>query len=235
MREYKKSMKTLLNLLLNMVYNLLNICNRCDIIKQKYLYKGGITMRTPFVIEFTGTPEAGKTTSITNVSNALLSIGYKVSVLRESAEKLPKEIPKGIWDANLWMHHQTQAGLIRAKYFKTDIVLVDRGLIDSDFYGKKFLWEKECTEEEYQQFRKLFIEELFPDFVLALIVPPEIAIQRRGGEGRLVNEEYIRNYNKMFLRYYDSLTCPKELIDTSEFSVYEMNQKVLGIIKEALS
>lgn len=117
-------------------------------------------MRTPFVIEFTGTPEAGKTTSITNVSNALLSMGYKVSVLRESAEKLPKEIPKGIWDANLWMNHQTQAGLIRAKYFKTDI---------------------------------------------------------------------------MFLRYYDSLTCPKELIDTSEFSVYEMNQKVLGIIKEALS
>lgn len=96
-------------------------------------------MRKPFMVEFTGTPEAGKTTSIGNVANNLKSMGYKVAILKESAEKLPKEIPKGSWEANLWMHYQTQAGLLRAKFMEADIVLIDRGLIDSKFYGKKFL------------------------------------------------------------------------------------------------
>ena len=46
-------------------------------------------MRKPFMVEFTGTPEAGKTTTIKNVANKLTNMGYRVSILQESAEKLP--------------------------------------------------------------------------------------------------------------------------------------------------
>ena len=191
-------------------------------------------MRKPFMVEFTGTPEAGKTTSIANIANNLRSIGYSVSVLKESAEKLPEEIPKGTWYANLWMHYQTQAGLVKAKFYQTDIVLIDRGLVDSNFYGKKFLWEGICTNQEYQKFRQQFMDELFPDFLLALMVPPETAIKRRGGEGHLVNEEYLKKYNEMFLRYYEEIKCPKCLVDTSEFDVYEMNQEILSVILKNL-
>lgn len=35
-------------------------------------------MRKPFMVEFTGAPEAGKTTVITNVSNQLTALGYRV-------------------------------------------------------------------------------------------------------------------------------------------------------------
>lgn len=117
---------------------------------------------------------------------------------------------------------------------QSDIVLIDRGLIDSKFYGKKFLWEGVCTQEEYEQFKNQFMEELYPDFLMALMVPPEVALQRRGGEGRLVNEAYIRRYNEMFLRYYEEVPCPKELINTSKFNVYEMNQRILTVILEHL-
>lgn len=189
---------------------------------------------TPLMVEFTGTPEAGKTTSIGNVANNLSNLGYSVSILKESAEKLPKVIPKGTWYANLWMHNQTQAGLLEAKFMNSDIILIDRGLIDSNFYGKKFLWENKCTQKEYEQFRLQFMDELFPNYLIALMVPPEIAIKRRGGEGRLVNEEYIKSYNEMFLKYYNEIQCPKTLIDTSQLTVYEMNQKVLNVIKNAL-
>ena len=48
-------------------------------------------MRKPFMVEFTGTPEAGKTTSIRNVANKLLNEGYTVAILEESAERLPEE------------------------------------------------------------------------------------------------------------------------------------------------
>ena len=93
-------------------------------------------MRKPFMVEFTGTPESGKTTTIKNLSNKLISNGYEVTVLQESAERLPTEIPKGTWNANLWMHFQTTAEILRASYIKADIILIDRGLLDSNFYGK---------------------------------------------------------------------------------------------------
>lgn len=187
-------------------------------------------MRKPFMVEFTGTPKAGKTTAIANIANNLRNMGYSVSVLKESAEALPEEIPKGTWYANLWMHYQTQAGLLKARFIQSDIVLIDRGLVDSNFYGKKFLWEGVCSHQEYQKFKQQFMEELFPDFVVALIVPSKVAIKRRGGEGHLVNETYIKSYNEMFCRYYEGIKCPKELIDTSKFDVYEMNQEILSVI-----
>lgn len=189
-------------------------------------------MRRPFMVEFTGTPEAGKTTAIKNVANKLITAGYKVVTLQESAEKLPSEIPKGSWNANLWMHLQTTAEILRASYVDADIILLDRGLIDSDFYGKKFLWENEIKEKQYRQFKKQFIDELFPDFLVACIVSPETAIKRRGGAGRLVNERYIRRYNELFRRYYDEIVCRKAVIDTGSLSVYEMNDQIFKIIME---
>lgn len=189
-------------------------------------------MRRPFMVEFTGTPEAGKTTAIKNVANKLITAGYKVVTLQESAEKLPSEIPKGSWNANLWMHLQTTAEILRASYVNADIILLDRGLIDSDFYGKKFLWENEIKEKQYRQFKKQFIDELFPDFLVACIVSPETAIKRRGGAGRLANERYIRKYNELFRRYYDEIVCRKAVIDTGSLSVYEMNDQIFKIIME---
>ena len=160
-------------------------------------------MRKPFMVEFTGTPESGKTTAIKNLANKLITNGYEVTVLQESAEKLPIEIPKGSWDANLWMHLQTTSEILRASYLESDIILIDRGLLDSNFYGKKFLWEGIATKEQYEEFKKQFIEELFPNFLIALTVSPSTAIKRRGGAGRLVNETYISKYNEFFIRYYE--------------------------------
>ncbi len=191
-------------------------------------------MRKPFMVEFTGTPEAGKTTTIKNIANKLIDIGYKVVVLQESAEKLPQEIPKGIWNANLWMHFQTTAEILRTSYIQADIILIDRGLIDSNFYGKKFLWEGVITEKQYEKFREMFIDELFPDFVIALTVSPETAIKRRGRIGHLVSEDYIGRYNDFFMRYYNEITCKKAIIDTGDLDVYQMNDKIFGIILENL-
>ena len=75
----------------------------------------------PFMVEFSGTPEAGKTTAINAVVNMLERDGYKTIILEESAGKLPVEIPKGIFDANLWMHYITQAGILKACYTTADV------------------------------------------------------------------------------------------------------------------
>ena len=60
--------------------------------------------KQPYKAEFGGTPEAGKTTTINTAANILRNAGYKVIVLKESAEDLPPEIAKGTFQANMWMH-----------------------------------------------------------------------------------------------------------------------------------
>ena len=122
---------------------------------------GGITMlisKRPFMVEFSGTPEAGKTTTINRVANILRNENYKVIILRESAESLPNDIPKGTFYANMWMHFITQAGLLRAIHSDADIALIDRGIVDSEFYGQKFLKEGGCSQEEYEEFERTCFE-----------------------------------------------------------------------------
>lgn len=145
--------------------------------------------RKPFMVEFSGTPEAGKTSTISAVADILRSANYKVITLRESAESLPCEIAKGTFHANMWMHFITQAGILKAVHSNADIALIDRGVVDSEFYGQKFLAEGGCSKEEYEEFERTFLKCLKPDLFITLMVTPEESIKRRGGEGRLVNNE----------------------------------------------
>ena len=123
-------------------------------------------MSRPFMVEFSGTPEAGKTTTINAVADMLRKNDYKTIILKESAESLPSEIPKGTFDAYMWMHFITQSGLISALYSKADIVLIDRGIIDSEFYGQKFLNDGLCTKAKYDEFKKMFLQHLKPNLFI---------------------------------------------------------------------
>lgn len=81
----------------------------------------------------------------------------------------------------------------------------------------------------------MFWDELVSDLFVALIVSPSVSIKRRGGEGRLVNQQYIENYNKMFLEYFNSVKAKKELIRTDDMDVYEMNKSIYSTILKYLN
>jgi thymidylate kinase len=189
-----------------------------------------LVSRKPFMVEFSGTPEAGKTTTINTVANIMRNANYRVIVLRESAESLPDEIAKGTFQANMWMHFITQAGLLKAVHADADIALIDRGIVDSEFYGQKFLLEGGCSKEEYEEFERTFLQCLKPDLFITLMVTPEEAIKRRGGEGRLVNREYVRKYNEAYLKYFRKVQYPKELINTEMKEPSEVSKQVSDII-----
>ena len=191
-------------------------------------------MSRPFMVEFSGTPEEGKTTTINAVADMLRKNDYKTIILKESAESLPSEIPKGTFDANMWMHFITQSGLISALYSKADIVLIDRGIIDSEFYGQKFLNDGLCTKAKYDEFKKMFLQHLKPNLFIALMVTPEESVKRRGGEGRLVNKEYIQNYNEAYLKFFETIIVNKHLIMTDNIELYEVCKTVLNIILKNL-
>ena len=188
----------------------------------------------PFLVEFSGTPEAGKTTAIRNVAKILESRGYKVIIQRESAEILPEEIPKGSFDANMWMHFMTQAELMKVMYSKADIILSDRGVMDTSCFAYKFFRENACTKEQYEQFLKMVLSDLFPNLFIAFIVSPKEAIRRRGGEGRIVNEKYVRNYNNIFIEYYNNVCIPKMLFTTDHIDAENLAKMIAKILVEKL-
>ena len=83
-----------------------------------------MTRRKPVLVEFTGTPEAGKTTTISSVYKQLIAMGYNVRIYPESAEITPSYIPKGSNDFKLWIDADTFKHIIEAKYLTNyDIVI----------------------------------------------------------------------------------------------------------------
>lgn len=187
-----------------------------------------------FMVEFSGTPEAGKSTAIKNASIILENSGYKTMILKESAESLPEEIPKGTFEANLWMHFITQAGILKAEHTNADIVLIDRGIIDSKFYGWKYLKEQKCSLKQYNEFLECCLKRINPDLFLAFSVSPNTAMLRRGGEGRLINRQYLEKYNQLFMIFFEDINVKKKLIKTDDLEIWQMSNLVANIILNAI-
>lgn len=189
----------------------------------------------PFMVEFSGTPEAGKTTTIDYISNKLRSKGHKVLLVKDLAKSLPEEFQKGSFDANLWVHFMTQAEILRALHSDADIVIINRGVIDRKFYAYKLLQENACSQKQYNCFLNTFDKRLDPDLFIALTVTPQTSIKRRGGEGTLVSKAYISQYNEMLWKFFDDVKVPKELVNTEFYTVFDMNQRIFQMIMRHLA
>lgn len=203
----------------------------------------------PFVVEFTGTPEAGKTTTIKQIiplleaSSSVKQNGVyymkraEVRYVREAAEVTPSCIPKGSFDANFWMRAHTVAELFEQLYNTShnDIIIVDRGIIDAQFFGYKFYTQGLCSKEEHESFISLIKNKtLLPDLLIYLKTSPEESIRRRGGEGRIVTLDWVKNYNDLFEEFIVSgaISVPLYSIDTTgvpqHFVVQAVTSKIMS-------
>lgn len=83
-----------------------------------------------FVMEFAGTPKSGKSTLIEGIRHFFSRHGFRVHVLTERAALCP--IPmKGHLFFNTWCATNMLAELLANVETETDIVIVDRGLLDA--------------------------------------------------------------------------------------------------------
>ena len=198
---------------------------------------GGIIMRQlkPFMVEFSGTPEAGKSTAIALLVKMLEDKGYRTMILKESAEDLPNEFEKGTFEGNLWIHLITQAGILKAEHADVDIVLIDRGIVDSKFYAWKYFKEKKCSAEQFNEFQRTCLNRMTPDLFLGIFVSPETAIKRRGGEGRLVTRKYLEDYNRLFMEFWVTIPTKKKTIKSDELAALELSNIIFDNILSEIS
>jgi len=152
----------------------------------------------PFVVEFTGTPEAGKTTTIKQVIPIIKeNLNCNVSFVQESAEIVPSILKKGSFEANCWMSEKAISSVLcQINNSSNDIIIADRGYIDRIFFGYKYFVEGTCSKDQYSEYMKTFSKpETLSNLCIVLKTTPEEAIRRRGGEGRLVTLEWVKSYN----------------------------------------
>lgn len=188
--------------------------------------------RKPFIVEFTGTPEAGKTTVINILHEQLLKMGYKVKIYPESAENSPKFFPKECIEAKLWINFDTTKHVLEAPFLdEYDIILFDRGALDRLF----FVYLDSVYNPEIALKLGLFeniLKDYLPNLLIAFYVSEEESIKRRGGEGRLVTKEFVSNYNRLLTTFINSLEINKVLVSTDNKSIEEVVETVQNLILE---
>ena len=158
----------------------------------------------PLVVEFSGTPKAGKSTIINSLRLFLARNKFHVFVLTERASTCPIRDKKHPF-FNIWTACATLTQLIEAvQARKDDIVIMDRGLFDA-LAWMRWLEDRHkldsAQRDTIERFLTLDLWSKLTDLVLIMRVSPEEALEREFKEqvtrkpGSIMNPETIQEFN----------------------------------------
>lgn len=197
----------------------------------------------PITIEFTGTPNSGKTTLIHALAKNLFHKGYTVKVMQEDAEIVPKEIPKKTWERNLWITFGQLQSLIEIPFYDVDIILLDRGYYDALFWTRFLQVQNVCSQEQsdflYSTLTKINENfNLAPDWLFVIDVSLEESLKRRlslGGNPSMANYEFVSSYKKELYKFYEKVNSPSSwYLDTTNCDELFVQMKTLYTINKIL-
>ena len=194
----------------------------------------------PFVIEFSGTPRTGKTTTINNLYDFFKKGGFDVALIEEfTTSKYYKEYLsnklKGmsLGDSNIIILEEVYKQLQDALELDKDIILIDRSINDRQIWNYRRYRNGEMPGEQYFEVREKYkeISKELIDFLLITFTDPitslkrdylsSLALEQRS----FLNEKNIADYNsclhdlqELFSESVDSFY----LIDTSHIDINDV-------------
>ena len=184
-------------------------------------------MKRPTIIEFSGLPNSGKTTLLHNIQKLCASNSVNAIVLQEPAELLPKCIPKGVVEQNLWITLRTLEEALMLSFSKNaDYYLLDRGYYNQLFWASMY----EDTNPEYSNYVRQLVENfgqrfnVKPDYLYVIDVDVEEALRRRAASGEPVTfskADFLRNYREKFVKFAEEIN-PKLYLDTTNMGKDEV-------------
>lgn len=187
------------------------------------------------VIEFSGTPDAGKTTVISRLKKILEEKGKNVILLGEAnGLELPPQDLRGTIKYNEWVGKNACEGIINAVNQNPDIVLVDRGIIDFRFWNYLYKKNGKATEEEVAEIQNQEVfqdKRLIPDLLIAVTVSIDEAIRRNPNLAR--KRRWVENHNDLFEKFYDTYKGNKTKIDTTELSKEDVENEILKLLQRS--
>lgn len=202
-----------------------------------------MNMHKPITIEFTGTPNSGKTTLLKVLPEILNTMHLSSEVMIEDAELVPKCIPKKTWARNVWITHGQFQSLIQSKYSNADIVFFDRGFYDAVFWANFLATQNTCTKEESESLLRILNEmdshfSLKPDFLFVFDVSSEESMRRRLAQSNepvtMSNTDFLEKFKASLNNFCETVTTPIYRIDTTHLDMIEMQTTVLSKVLEIL-
>lgn len=210
--------------------------------------KRSVRPRRPIIIEFCGTPKAGKTSCISSLVIFLKRNRFKVKVLTERASVCPIN-DKFDPNFNVWTGCSSLAELTRIisnESKEHDVVILDRGIFDSVCW---FHWQLErhhLSHSDYDVFRDFFLAERWTskiDIVYILKASETDALEREYSHlltrryGSVMNPTVLRTYNESIDQcaglYQDRFQDVRS-IDTTKMEQNEVSYRVTIDILRAL-
>ena len=222
--------------------------------------RNNLGSRRPLVIEFCGTPKAGKTTTINALNIFLKRNEFKTIVIHEMAGVCPV-ISKTDFHFNSWTIFSSMAELIKQQSFgaesKVDIILIDRNIFDATCW---FHWlntnpnkkDKYISDSQYKSFLDFFVNsEMWvrnTDFVYVFKTTPEKALSREFSDlvtekpGTIMRQEVLESYNKSIDYVYEKFGSRFRRIekyDTTDEDAslvsYNITENVLTVLEDLVT
>lgn len=206
-------------------------------LKREIRYGNGFFPR-PFLIEFFGSPSAGKTTTITEIDKLFRRYGFRVWRPQEGAEVI-RHIERDTPLYNIRTALYALTILVdQSVAHLYDIIIFDRCIFDA--YCWFLYWQEKqlLTEEETMLFQSFFLSRFWKehlDVAYMMTCSPEKAMERElrialsKKQGETTNPKTIERLISRCHRAYSALspTCPQlRMLDTTELEEQEMVQKV---------
>lgn len=212
--------------------------------------------RRPIIIEFCGSPKAGKTSSIASLNIFLKRNGFRTSVLTERASICPisdKQSPTfNVWTCTATINEINEKIDIANSSEKNniDIILCDRGIFDALCWFRWLSNRKNMSEDEHRilsEFTLLNRWQRNIDLVYIFLTTPEESIRREYAnlltdrQGSIMNESVLEQYRasvkETLEEYKDSFraTCVVDTTNRNQNDVgYEVTEMTLQTIKDML-
>lgn len=206
----------------------------------------------PFVIEFSGTPRTGKTTTINNLYDFFKKGGFSVDIIEEfTTSKYYKEdfIEKyqnvGRWELNVAIMEEVVRQLERAVVSGCEIILIDRSINDRRIWNYRSYARGDVTKDMYQQLRdeyKIRTKELI-DFLVVTYADPLISLKRDYCSSlalekrRFLNIDNLNEFNSSLMKMqglFDDSVLDFVLLDTSEMAISDVSVNVASRVMDSM-
>jgi len=211
--------------------------------------KSLVSLPKPFVIEFSGTPRTGKTTTINNLYDFFKKGGFDVSLIEEFTtsetykEKFKSKLDKmSLGDSNIAIIEEVYRLLENAISSGKEIILIDRSINDRQMWNYRRFIRGDMPEEQYLEARDKYsvISKDLIDFLVITYADPLVSLKRDYLSSlaleprRFLNVDNIEEYNNslnalqgLFSGSVDSMA----FLDTSDMS---MNDVSIGVTSQIL-
>ena len=223
-----------------------------EVLKLKNLHR----QRRPIIIEFCGSPKAGKTSSIAALNIFLKRNGFKTTVLTERASICPisdKQSPAfNVWTCSTTINeiNEEMDKANSKSEDRIDVILCDRGIFDALCWFRWLKSKNKMSNEEYKiltQFSMLNRWQKNIDLVYIFLTTPEESIRREyanlltNRRGSIMRENVLAQYRNAVeetLNEYKSAfraTCVQDTTERGQNDVsYEVTEKTLQTLKDML-